>query len=96
MMEIPVSSSRFIMDRCIGAAPLQAGSIEAWILINPFLVKFKNSFGIICPYATTIARSDSIFLKYSNSSILSFNDFGVLNSKFKVSAIPCMGDLLIF
>src|SRR6056300_527066 len=53
-----------------------------------FLVKFKNSFGMICPYATTIASSASMLLKYSNSSLLSFKFFGVLKSKFSVSAIP--------
>jgi hypothetical protein len=93
---IPISLSRFIIDLCIGAAPLHFGKREACILINPFLVKFKISFGMICPYATTIASSASMLLKYSNSSLLSFKFFGVLKSKFSVSAIPWIGDLLIF
>ena len=56
---MPVSLSKFIIDLCIGAAPLHLGSSEPCMFIKPFLVKSKNSFGIICPYATTIARSAS-------------------------------------
>ena len=46
---IPVSFSKFIIDLWIGAAPLHFGRRDAWILINPFLAKLKNSFGIIWP-----------------------------------------------
>jgi len=63
--------------------------------MNPFLVKLKNFFGIIWPYATTIAISASNFLRYSNSSILSFIEIGVLHSILSVSEIPWIGDLFI-
>ena len=48
-INIPVSFSKFIIDLCIGAAPLHFGSNEAWILINPFFAKLKKLFGIIWP-----------------------------------------------
>ena len=54
---IPVSLSKFIIDLWIGAAPLHMGSKDSCILIKAFLVNPKNSFGIIWPYATTIAKS---------------------------------------
>ena len=85
---MPVSLSKFIIDLCIGAAPLHLGSNEPCILIKPFLVKFKNSFGIICPYATTIARSASKFFINWYSSRLFLSDCGARKSKFKVSEIP--------
>ena len=71
---MPVSLSRFIIERWIGAAPLNLGSKDAWIFINPFLQISKIPFGNICPYATTIAISASNFFKifFSSSKFLKF------------------------
>ena len=66
------------------------------MFIKPFFVKVKNSFGIICPYATTIDRSASKFFIKSYSSLLFFKVLGILKSKFSVSEIPWIADLLTF
>ena len=91
---MPVCLSKFMIDLWIGAAPLHLGKRDAWILMKPFLVKFNILFGIICPYATTIAISAFNSFKYLYSSLFFFNETGALNYKFNVSDILWIGDLL--
>ena len=95
IMVMPVLESPAIIARCIGAAPLQRGSIEACMFMQPRRGASRNAFGKIRPYATTIAASNLSSSKYCCSPSF-FKLWGVLTVSPFNSAKQCTGEILSF
>ena len=75
-----------ILPKWRGAAPIQRSimNLDKETGISIMKIREELDTGPVCNVYKTNIEND---LKYSNSSIFSFNEFGVLNSIFKVSEI---------